>query len=116
MQNSEADSTVEVLDVHEIRARPRAVKMPDPLPPSPTPPPEAPVIQRVGIPEAMVSVFSALAFALSARLLLLLALLGAFTLAFLAMRSQTPISVGILVSYCLLVIAPLIYLETQRRG
>jgi len=81
--------------------------------PPPDKPEPAPVVQRVGIPEAMVSVFSALAFALSARLLLLLALAGAFVLALMAMQSQSYQSIGILIAYALLIVGPMVYLEAR---
>lgn len=86
-----------------------------PTPPEAPRPTIPPSVQRVGIPEAMVSVFSVLAFALSARLLLLLALIGAFVLALMAMDRQTPLAAAILVAYALLTVAPLVYLELRGK-
>lgn len=82
--------------------------------PLPPPVPQATITTRVGIPEAMVSIFGVLAFALSARLLLLLSLCGAFVLSIMAMNSQSYTSVGILVAYCFLTVIPLAYLELKR--
>jgi len=59
----------------------------------------------------MVGVFRAIAFALSARLLILLSLVGAFTLALMAMQAQTNASLYVLIAYAVLVILPLIWLE-----
>ena len=54
-------------------------------------------------------------YALSARALLLLALIGAFTLAVLAMATETLIRVYILISYCVLVVLPIVGLEIRKR-
>ena len=54
-------------------------------------------------------------YALSARALLLLALIGAFTLAVLAMMTETLVRVYILVAYCVLVVLPIVGLEIRKR-
>jgi hypothetical protein len=59
-------------------------------------------------------VIQAAAFALSARALLLIALLGAFALAWQAMSSQTTISIVVLAIYGAFTILPVAYLETRR--
>jgi hypothetical protein len=59
-------------------------------------------------------VIQAGAFALSARVLLLIALLGAFALAWQAMGSQTPASLAVLTIYGVLTIPALTYLELRR--
>ena len=52
--------------------------------------------------------------ALSARALLLLALIGAFVLTLQAMSSQTTVSMEILAIYGCFAILPVAYLETRR--
>lgn len=126
MPDSNSNSSVEILGVEQLPPRPqrlREVKTDPPPqsrpfqePPAPQPLPEPPVIvQRVGIPEAILSVFAALGFALSARLLLLLAIIGAFVLAMMAMQNTSYQTIGIFVAYALLVIVPLVYLETKGK-
>lgn len=112
--DSSQSSTVERLSVEQLPERTRRPKLvTDTTPKEPST--NAVVVQRVGIPEAMLSVLGAVAFVLSARLLLLLALLGAFVLGLLAMTSQTYVSVGILVAWALLVIFPLVWLEGRTK-
>ena len=53
--------------------------------------------------------------ALSARALLLLAILGAFALALLAILAETIMRLYVLISYCLLVVAPIVFLEIRKR-
>lgn len=80
----------------------------------PTPPPEPPqqvIIQRTGIPEALVAAFAALGYALSARLILTLSLIGAFALGVMAMRTNTILSMCILIAYCALTVIPSAALE-----
>ena len=60
-------------------------------------------------------VLMALATLISARFLLLLALAGGFCLAMMAMSRQTPLSVAVLVAYCLLVILPPALLEWSAK-
>jgi hypothetical protein len=64
--------------------------------------------------ETAIAVLQAGAFALSARALLLIALLGAFALAWQAMASQTTISIVVLAIYGLFAILPVAYLEARR--
>ena len=54
-------------------------------------------------------------YALSARALLLLALVGAFVLAVMAMATESLMRLYVLVSYCLLVVAPIVALEIRKR-
>jgi hypothetical protein len=51
---------------------------------------------------------------LSARALLLLALLGAFALATMAMLSQTTAALEVLIGYAITTVLPVAYLETRR--
>lgn len=61
--------------------------------------------------QQIMAMFGAISRILAARFLLLLALIGAFVLAIMAMQAQTTASIWILVSYCLLTIAPLVGLQ-----
>jgi uncharacterized membrane protein (Fun14 family) len=54
-------------------------------------------------------------YALSARSLLLLALVGAFVLAVMAMSTETMMRLYTLIAYCLLVVAPVVVLELRKR-
>lgn len=60
-------------------------------------------------------VLSAVATLLAVRLLLLLALLGGFALAFMALQHGTYEAGGVLVAYAVLIVIPLIYLERNPR-
>ena len=57
------------------------------------------------------AVFSVLGYALSARLILTLSLIGAFVIAFIAMREATVLSLCTLVAYCGLTVLPCAALE-----
>jgi hypothetical protein len=63
-----------------------------------------------------VAAFKALGYTLSARALLLLALLGAFVLAIMAIIQQTPASLEVLIAYAIFTVIPVAYLETRRNG
>jgi hypothetical protein len=62
-----------------------------------------------------VEAFRALGWALSARALLLLALIGAFVLATLASLHESQATLEVLVAWCLLTIGPITFLEVRRR-
>lgn len=121
MNNSEAGSTVQRLQVEEVAAQPKKVtnlrEVPIQAQPqtAPTPPPTSPgpqiIVQRAGIPEAIVAAFAALGYALSARLILLLSLVGAFVIGIIAIRAQTIMALAILVAYAALTVIPATYLE-----
>ena len=66
--------------------------------------------------EVTLSAFAALGYALSARALLLLSLIGAFVLSLMAISSQTLPALEVLVAYCLFTIIPVAWLEIKRRG
>jgi uncharacterized membrane protein YhaH (DUF805 family) len=59
-------------------------------------------------------VLKAAGFALSARMLLLLTLIGGFALSLQAMSSQTIASMAVLTIYGVFAIVPVVYLETRR--
>lgn len=73
---------------------------PETVPPDPT--------------EIALAAFKALGFALSARALLCLALLGAFALGVFVMVTPDVIRLLALIAYCILTIAPLTYLEKTK--
>lgn len=58
--------------------------------------------------------FRAAGYVLSARALLLLALVGAFILAVMATISQTLPSLEVLIAYAITTVLPVAYLETRR--
>ena len=62
----------------------------------------------------LVAAFKAAGYVLSARALLLLALLGAFALATMAMLSQTTAALEVLIGYAIFAVIPVAYLETRR--
>lgn len=64
----------------------------------------------------VVGVFAALGYALSARALLLLALVGGFVLSVMAMNAQTQATLFVLVAYALLIVLPIVALEIRRRS
>ena len=61
----------------------------------------------------MEAAFKAVGFALSARALLFLALVGSFVLALLAMTGNSS-RLWVLGTYCVLVILPLVFLEVRK--
>jgi hypothetical membrane protein len=64
----------------------------------------------------MLAMFKAMGFALSARMILLVTLVGAFVLAVMAMREQSVASLEVLVAYGILAVIPVAYLEIRRRS
>lgn len=65
--------------------------------------------------DAILDLFTVLAAILAVRLALFLTLGGAFALAVMAMRNQSIIGIGVLVSYASLTIAPLCWLELRGK-
>lgn len=49
------------------------------------------------------------------RLILMTALVGAFVLAIMAVQSGSWLSLGVLVAYAILIVIPLVWLETRTR-
>lgn len=91
--------------------------MPTPEPILAAAAPQPVVVQRVGIPEALLAVFSALSLVLAARLILLLSVAGAFVLGVMAMtRGEWP-ALAILCAWCMLTVLPLVAVEIWgKRG
>jgi hypothetical protein len=84
--------------------------------PSPANHPEFPfIIQREEVSDVLLAAFAALGYAVSARALLFLALIGAFCLAVMAMLSQTVMAAVLLGLFCTLTVAPLVYLELHAK-
>lgn len=80
------------------------------------PTPETKIVYRdPKISDVMLAAFSAFGFALSARALVLLSLLGAFVLALMAMKAQTTMSAVLLSLYCCLTTIPLVVLELRAK-
>lgn len=67
------------------------------------------------LPGHMLAAFRVLALVLAVRFMLVLALAGTFTLALLAMDRQTALSAVITVSFAVLTLGPLVYLEVRNR-
>lgn len=70
-----------------------------------------PAGRRVQLPDAIVAVFAALGYVLSARMLLLLSITGAFVLGVIAMVSPSPMRLGVLIAYVLFTVIPIALLE-----
>jgi len=106
------ESSVRRLSVEDVLPRPRAVP---PVQTAETPlPPLQP--QTSSTPDAIVATFRALGYVLSARALLLLALVFSFALAVMAMLSQTLFSLYVLLAGSAFAVLPVAYLETRRRS
>lgn len=67
--------------------------------------------RRVQLPDAIVAVFAALGYVLSARMLLLLSMTGAFVLGAIAMVAPSPMRLAVLVAYVLFTVIPVALLE-----
>ena len=109
MESSD-NSTVRRLNVEEVAPRKRPMELlsaPAPAPTTPTPQPST--------LDVVVGAFAALGYALSARALLLLSLIGAFVLSLMAITSQTMPALEVLVAYCCFTVIPVAYLEIRRR-
>ena len=79
---------------------------------APTPTPAQPQHSTLDV---VITAFAALGYALSARALLLLSLIGAFVLSLLAITSQTLPALEVLLAYCCFTVIPVAYLEVRRR-
>jgi hypothetical protein len=108
MESSD-NSTVRRLNVEEVVQRKRPTEAPS-TPVALTPPAPQPSTLDV-----VVGAFAALGYALSARALLLLSLVGAFVLSLMAITSQTLPALEVLIAYCCFTVIPVAYLEVRRR-
>lgn len=122
MSGPEEPSTVRRLRVEEMPEKTKPTEPPklselkttalfrpetDP-PPPPMPTPENPTSSQ------SFSSLELLVAALSARSLLMLALIGAFVLSIYVMMHESPLNLAALVVYCLFAILPVAYLEIRR--
>ena len=103
-ENSTESNQVQRLAVRELPPRTPPASV------APATPTADPAPARVAI-----AAFTALGYALSARVLLLLALVGAFVLAVMAMMSESLPRLEVLVAWGLLTILPCTILEIRRR-
>jgi hypothetical protein len=84
---------------------------------TPEPPilsPTAPAPPKSDTTEIVATAFRGLGFALSARALLLIAILGAFVLATMAMVRTSNASLFVLIAYSVLVVLPVVALEIAK--
>lgn len=88
------------------RAKPAAPVEPAPHPPAPK------------AESALVGIMTAVAALLASRVLLLLALAGAFVLAVMAESDPSPLRLGVMIAFCLLTVVPFVTLDVivHRRG
>lgn len=133
MPNSNSNSMVRRLDVVELESRPPKLKPQEPPEAVPQPPVDlTPLMDQIAVltslvgrqqavsskadtMDVMLAAFQALAFAISARALLMLSIVGAFVLAVLAMEMPDGMRLGILIAYAVLVVVPMCFLEFRRR-
>jgi hypothetical protein len=73
------------------------------------------VPQKPDVSELLNAAFAAIARVLAIRFQLLLALIGAWVLALLAMQWQTQASLFVLIADCVLTVLPLVWLEFSGR-
>jgi hypothetical protein len=66
--------------------------------------------------DIIIAAFSALGYALSARAILMMAILGAFVLALKAMDNQTMASLYVFVAWAIGAVLPATILEIRKRG
>ena len=85
------------------------------MPPTPKPPTIEPddSAARLATYQAIASVIAASAAVLATRIILLLGLVGAFVLAVIAAESASWITVAVLIAYAVLVLVPLVLLESR---
>lgn len=81
----------------------------------PAPPEQTIVIQRQEVSDVLLAAFSAMGYAVSARFLLFLSMLGAFALAVMALRQPSVFSLVVLGMYSGLTVLPLVWLELNGK-
>lgn len=106
------NNSVRRVSVEEVPPSPRLRTIPLSTPQNPSPLP----LQTSSTLEVIVAAFTGLGYALSARALLLLSLIGAFVIALRAMDNLTPMSLAGLAIYALFTVIPVAYLEVRRRS
>ena len=101
--NFEADPLVEREGVVPLAPKPRLV---------------TPTVQATPEPrgaDAIIGTLTAIASILAVRLLLLLALVGGFVVAVMALRDGGYQAAGVLVAYAVLIVIPMVWLESRPR-
>lgn len=116
-ESSSLPPSVERLSVEEIAptARRRSTENFRVVDAALRPPPDVPAPDDKRKISAAIEAAQMLAFALSARALLLLSILFGFVLACLASIHETQASLFVLIAWCVLAILPLVVLEILRR-
>lgn len=111
-----SQATVERLGVETVAPRKITQLRPNQSP-SMAAAPKAPDTSssKLAVYEAIASVIAASAAILATRVILLLALIGAFILAVIAEADRSFISVSVLIAYSVLVVIPLIVLEARTK-
>jgi len=108
-------STVEHLGVRAVPERVTPIRQPVPeAPPAMEAVPPSHSMPSVREDSAALGAFRALASVLAARLLLLLGVLGAFVLAWVAAHAESFTPLCVLVAYGVLVVGPLAWLDWHR--
>lgn len=93
----------------------RLKEMADAAPPAPLPEPAPRVVVKRAMPDReILAAMNGLGAVLAVRLMLALAVLGAFTLAYLAMEKASVMAICVLAAYALTTVGPLTYLSTKR--
>ena len=122
MNSQEGSGTVRRLRAEELPPR-SADLLPLTAPPLKPPastdedeqaPVAAPAFREPSILEVAQAAFLAAGLALSARALLLLAILGGFALALIAVQTPSWPRLAIVVAYAVLVVLPIVWLEAKR--
>jgi hypothetical protein len=115
LTESSAISTpsVQRVGVEEVAPKPRLVRTPLSSSPEPTP---TPTPQPRSDPARFETALRGVIRVLSLRAILLLALIGAFVLAFRAMFDQSTFSLIALAIYCVCTVFPVAYLEIRREN
>ena len=67
------------------------------------------------LPESVMAVFRVVALVLAVRLMVVMALVGTFTLALIAMDKATVLHTATVVAFAVLTLGPLVYLEVRNR-
>ena len=110
--NSAIEPTVEREEVVPLAPRPRLVQSTDQAPVE-VAPPAAPAPSRAD--QAFVGTLAAIGSVLAARLILMIAMLGGIALAVMALLNGSWTAVACLASYAMLILAPLVWLESRQR-
>lgn len=112
-------SSVLRLSVEDVPPKPHKPRLVEPsnlTPPQSSTAPITPSPTISSTLDVVVTAFTGLGYALSARGLLLLSLVFSFVLAVMAMRDQTYMALGILIAGSVFTVLPVAFLEVRRRS